>query len=168
MSTASDYFMSPIFRIRQIYNPSTGVPEAANIVVCCTNLTIEPGLQFEELPLSCERGMSTGVFANNPDWSIEIVPRAGTIAGLNAALRPGTTISFEVIKNPYTDHLWTAATPANALIIEVVQKTLVTTRPDTLPGKGLGKRTITGKTGNYFPEQVGRTNLPAPFNADPS
>lgn len=160
------YFRNSIFRIREVtVNGTTTVVGATpnEIFVCYENFDFDPGPVQEELLLSCNAGAVDFTSYFKPTWSLTFPPNFDQLTLLNGYLNSAQNIGFEIIQNPILDD--GSATLAANLVIEVVRFSVVGSRPDSHPGKGLVKRTVNGAGGIYYREQVGRTGLPAPYNA---
>lgn len=134
-----------------------------DVPICYTQLEFNPKAETEEVNTNCTVGGRDVPNYVNPEWSIEYKPTTVDVAAVAAVLAPGAIISFEIIHN-VTDDSGAAVLAANQ-IIEVVRYSTVKSIPRSFEGKAIGRRRAEGGKGDYLGQQVGRSGLPAPFNA---
>lgn len=145
-------------RVRVLTNVTTGVDTTVDVTLPYEESSIDDDPGNVKVTTNAVAGTREVPTRHNIEWTITFPWTSDAIAAAQLMLSAGTVISFEVCRNP------TAAT-ANR-IYEVVRYTTVGKRSAPNKVDDVTRLTIVGAGGDYYPEQVGRTNLPSPFSAD--
>lgn len=128
----------------------------ADVIAAYAEGSIDADPQLDDVTVNNVAGTRMQPTRYKVTWKLSFPYQTTNLASIQLALRSGNVISFEYCPNP--------AAAVTDQIFEVVDQTTVGKRGMPLKVDKNTRWEVEGEGGDFYPEQVGRLGLPAPFN----
>jgi hypothetical protein len=130
------------------------------ITVCYAELTLDVDPTLVDVTVSCNTGTRKFPVRADPSGSVSYPIDLDNVNSVNAIMRPGNIVSFELCKNPLA--------AVGVRVYEVIVETAIGKKSEQHKAMDVGRITIPFESGDWYPEQVGRAGLPTPFDQEPA